>query len=231
MLQMGVEKSQGKKPTAGMSVSVSDAASTVTNALSKLDAPDVRMRRSAVGAVAEGVLVLEAVLLRRRSAWWHQQEAAAAAARASAAAVVECKTFRFRFVQHPELHGIRIPNEFFHVPATLAAPPEDEFPAEWESLDTLLDYFTRLTWVLRERAETLESEEALASKQLRQSVSQLEAQRTLLDSLRARVFSSGDASSSFSSSSSADVADEIRALESAVWRGSEDLAGKFSFFP
>jgi hypothetical protein len=142
MLQEGMEKSQGKKRTAGLSLSVSDAASTVADALSKLDAPDVRMRRSAVGAVAEAVLVLESVLLRRRSALCHQQEAAAAAARASAAAVVECKTFRFRFVPHPELHGIRIPNEFFHVPATCAAPPEDEVPAEWERLDASLDCCT-----------------------------------------------------------------------------------------
>ena len=189
MLQVGIDKSR-VKVTTGLSLSASDAASTVSEALGKLDSTDVRMRRVAVGAVAEAVLVLETLLLRKRRSWWQLEAEAEVSRQACASAVAECKTFRFRFVQHPEFPAFRVPNEFFHVPATMAAPPEDEEPPEWESLDALLDHLMRQERELQQRATELESKEATLSKHLRQSAEEVEKERSLLDSLRARVLSS-----------------------------------------
>jgi hypothetical protein len=98
--------------------------------------------------------------------WWAEEAAASEAAAAAADAVAETATFRVRFrdpsagerKQEKEKEnanananesgssggpaelnrGRRVINTYFHVPATMAPPPESEEAPEWESLDALL---------------------------------------------------------------------------------------------
>jgi hypothetical protein len=80
-------------------------------------------------------------------------------------AVAEAKSFRLRYEAGPgrsevrfvsgggeggeegvggrtEVVKVRIPNKYFHVPATMVVPADGgEGAEEWESLDSLLEYF------------------------------------------------------------------------------------------
>ena len=99
--------------------------------------------------------------------WWAAEAAATHASRACADAVAETASFRVRFrdpsagEQEQEAEkenanananesggsggppaelkrGRRVVNTYFHVPATMAPPPESDEAPEWESLDALL---------------------------------------------------------------------------------------------